>query len=186
MEARTIARHGVEDVDEPAVDVADKLLHREQAPAWRQGRFGVVVNRRRDGGVYEQAGRVAVGAAACEAVVLGQQGAEGGRVEVLVPCRAEHGGKLCVEGDQLLGDVLALGVVGGEDARLATALQDQGQLPGQVVCVLHADVHALARLGRVCVAGVAEEEDVLAGVGEGGAQALRDAVPADPVDVRDG
>ena len=99
--------------------------------------------------------------------------------------RAEQLGELGIELNQLLSDVLALGVVRLEDFWLGVTSQDKCQLLGQVVRVLHAYVHAGARFWRVRVAGVAEEEDTAA-IGEGLDDTLGDGVPAHPLDMHDG
>lgn len=66
-----------------------------------------------------------------------------------------------VHGNQLLGDGVPLGVVCGEKGSgvFREVMDDEAELPNEVVGVLHADIHALAGLGGVCVDGVAGEED---------------------------
>ena len=64
-----------------------------------------------------------------------------------------------VHRDEVLGDDLALLRVGIEQARGATALQDGGEFPPEVVGVLHRHVHPLAGLCGVRVTGVARDED---------------------------
>lgn len=64
-----------------------------------------------------------------------------------------------VEVDEVLRDAAAFGLVGLQDGAGGDAGDDGGDLPAQVVCVLHGDVHALAGFGGVRVDGVAGEED---------------------------
>ena len=58
-----------------------------------------------------------------------------------------------------LADRSALGLVGLEQRRLGPALKHAGDLPRQVVRVLHARVHAEAAGRRKAVRGVTEQED---------------------------
>ncbi len=61
-------------------------------------------------------------------------------------------------GEDPLGDGAALLAVAAEEVRAGVTPLDQRQLPGQVECVLHARVHALAAGGAVDVRGVAGKE----------------------------
>ena len=113
----------------------------------------------------------------------------GGVLELLGLLRHQRR-PLLVEVDEVLRDDLPLGRVGGEQALRAAALQHVAELPADVEAVLHGDVHALAGLGAVRVAGVAGDEhprragaevlrqDVVEPVGEAVAH-LVDAVPGD-------
>src|SRR5436190_1485198 len=66
---------------------------------------------------------------------------------------------LLVEVDEALSDGVALAVVGAQELRLRSPAEDGNELPAEVVRVLHGDVHALAGLGAVRVAGVPRDED---------------------------
>ena len=72
--------------------------------------------------------------------------------------RRHDAGPLVVGVDQALGFGQALLGVAAQQAGVGTALQHVHQLPAQVEGVLHRDVHALAGLGRMGVAGVAGGE----------------------------
>jgi hypothetical protein len=76
-----------------------------------------------------------------------------------------------VELDQVLGYTASLALVRLEDIGFSDTLDNEGDLPAQVIRVLHGDVHALACFGRVSVDGVAGEEDAFVGV-ESGADSL--------------
>jgi hypothetical protein len=58
--------------------------------------------------------------------------------------------------------MLSLEIVGLEDISHYVAFEYKSQFPGQVVRVLHADIHVLASLGEMYVAYVIEEVDVSA------------------------
>src|SRR6516165_9231621 len=64
-------------------------------------------------------------------------------------CRFEH----------LVADMAALWAVAVEQRFAARAVNHQRELPGQVECVLHAGVHALAAGRAVDVRSIAGEED---------------------------
>ena len=66
---------------------------------------------------------------------------------------------LLVEVDEALRDRVALDGVGAQQVRLGASLEHGAELPAEVEGVLHRDVHALAGLGAVRVAGVAGDED---------------------------
>ena len=101
-----------------------------------------------------------------------------------------------VELEQLLRDRAALRLVGRqEDVRLADALLDEVELPGEAVHVEHANVHAarvsevrptrdapLTGLGAVRVRRVAAEEDLVI-ERVVGRDALADLIDGEPVDV---
>ena len=63
-----------------------------------------------------------------------------------------------VEVDQALRDGVPLRRVGAQQFGLGTPLEHGGELPAEIVGVLHGHVHALAGLGAVRVAGVAGNE----------------------------
>ena len=81
-----------------------------------------------------------------------------GGLAALARLVAEHLRPLAVEVDQLLRRRLALGRIGVQQLGRALAAQHGRELPAQVEGVLHREVHALARLGAVGVAGVAGDE----------------------------
>ena len=64
-----------------------------------------------------------------------------------------------VEGDQVAGDLLAFLGIASKQRRIAAAAQHRGEFPAQIETVTHRDVHALAGLRAVCVAGIARDED---------------------------
>ena len=70
----------------------------------------------------------------------------------------EHRRPLPVELDELSGNRLTLGRIGGQQRGIAAALEDRSELPAEVERVLHRHVHALSGLGAVGVAGVAGDE----------------------------
>ena len=90
-------------------------------------------------------------------IVLGSAGSNRLAFRGFCGC-AEHAGPLAIEVDQFLGDGLTFRRVGMQEARRAPLPQDRRQLPAEVEAVLHGDVHALARLRAVGVAGVAGDE----------------------------
>ncbi len=67
--------------------------------------------------------------------------------------------ELLVHGDEVLRHGVPLRVVRGQDAGTSEPADDEAELPGEVVGILHGDVHALAGFGGVRVDGVAGEED---------------------------
>ena len=54
---------------------------------------------------------------------------------------------------------MALNGVGTEQLRFGASLKNRDELPTEIECVLHGDVHALAGLGAVRVTSVAGDED---------------------------
>ena len=102
--------------------------------------------------------------------------------------RAEQAGEAAVGDDQperpvggvqqAARDRDALVRVGIEQGRRGPALDDERQLPGQVVGVLQAGVHALRADRAVDVGGVAEQE--AAAVAEARGAAVMDAVGGEP------
>ncbi|TKW49647.1 hypothetical protein CTA1_11398 [Colletotrichum tanaceti] len=84
--------------------------------------------------------------------------------DVLGRAAGEEAAEAVVELDQVLGDAAALALVRAQDVALGDALDGQGDLPAEVVGVLHRDVHALAGLGGMGVDGVPGEEDAAVGV----------------------
>ena len=56
-----------------------------------------------------------------------------------------------IEGDEVLGDGAALGLVGVEERWGNVILEDETELPPEVVSVLDGRVHALASFGGVGV-----------------------------------
>ena len=122
---------------------------------------------------------------------LGVEVLQGRGALQLLGLGGHHRGPLAVEVDQVLGDLLALGGVGGQQRLRGQAGEHVTQLPGDVEAVLDGHVHALAGLGRVGVAGVAGDEhargagagllggDVVEPVGD----AVSDLVDAPPAHV---
>ena len=103
--------------------------------------------------------RVLRGEAVGELSVLGVEAPDLLGVLELLRALGHHGRPFLVERDEVLRDLLPLGRVRGQQRGIAAALEHLTQLPGQVPAVLHGDVHALAGLGAVGVAGVAGDED---------------------------
>lgn len=66
---------------------------------------------------------------------------------------------LAVDGDEVEGDLAALGLVRAQDFRAGGAVDDGAEFPAEIVRVLHGDVHALTEFRGVGVDGVAGEED---------------------------
>jgi hypothetical protein len=54
----------------------------------------------------------------------------------------------------LLDNMLSLEIVGLEDISLYVAFKYKSQFPGQVIRILHADIHVLASFGEMHVAYV--------------------------------
>jgi hypothetical protein len=71
---------------------------------------------------------------------------------------ADHARPLAVELDQLAAHVLALGAIAAQQPGCTLPPQHRGQLPAEVEAVLHREVHALAGLRAVRMAGVAGDE----------------------------
>lgn len=94
----------------------------------------------------------------------------------------EESRELVVEGNELLCDLVSLVFVCLQDLLFRGALDHGCDFPAEVVGILHADVHALAGFWGMRVYGVAGEENAVA-FGEGGADALADAVGGPPVAV---
>ena len=99
-----------------------------------------------------------------------------------------EGRPFAVEVDEVLRGWLSLAVVGGQELLRRAAVEDVAELPPDIEAILHGDVHALAGLGGVGMAGVAGEEDarVLIVVVEGIDEAvphLVHGVPSDHLDV---
>ena len=120
------------------------------------GRLGGQHRRRRV--VRRDAGRVATR--------LHEVGLELGRIDaaefrvVRILRRRRHDLRpFLVEVDEALGDRVALDGVGAQQFRLGTSLEHRSELPAEVEGVLHRDVHALAGLRAVRVAGIAGDED---------------------------
>ena len=105
--------------------------------------------------------------------------------------RAEHRGELAIEVDQLLRDRASFVGVGAQELGRGEAAQNGGEFPAEVEGVLHGDVHSLARLGAVGVAGITGDEDaggdaigrIVGNVVEPVAQALPDLVDRPPGDL---
>lgn len=73
----------------------------------------------------------------------------------------EELGVLVVEGQEGLGNILALGLVGLEDLAVGEASLNGVNLPGKVEGIEESSVHALASLGAVGVASITTEEDAV-------------------------
>ena len=80
------------------------------------------------------------------------------RALVVALCGGEDLGPFAVEVDQLLRNRLPFRRVAVQKLRSAALAQDGSKLPSEIEGVLHRDVHALARLRAVGVAGVAGDE----------------------------
>jgi hypothetical protein len=63
-----------------------------------------------------------------------------------------------VEVDEVLGDRLALRRVAVQDVGRTEAAQHRNELPAEIESIAHGYIHALPRLGAVCVAGVTADE----------------------------
>ena len=118
-----------------------------------------------------------------DAVAVGVRGVPG--------WRAEHRGELAIEVDQLVRNRASFVGIGAQKLGRGEAAQNRGEFPAEIESILHRDVHSLAGLGAVSVAGITGDED--AGVDAGSrivrnivepvAQALPDLVDRPPGDL---
>lgn len=139
----------------------------------------------------EQGRLIAYGDTGCEASLVPEVPLEAFRIRVAVGGGTEQDGELAIELDQPTRDRLPLVGVGAQDLGAGRAAQHGAQLPAQVPRVGHRDVHALAGLGAVGVAGIARDEHprragvapLLGNVVESVAQPLADPVDSPPADM---
>ncbi len=66
-----------------------------------------------------------------------------------------------VESDQVLSYSAPLGLIRLQDRPLGNAIDNKTNLPAKIVAVLHGNVHALPRFGRVRVYSIPREKDAV-------------------------
>jgi hypothetical protein len=90
--------------------------------------------------------------------------------------------ELVVKVDEILRNPSSLRLVCLQNARLSNTFNNQSQLPAQVVRILHADIHALARFRRMCMHSITSQKHAAVMV-EVLANSLADLVCCPPIAV---